>query len=124
MPTLVDHTRETRGLSVVQSARVEADMDWEVHDIEGREVVDSEVHFWVVWEPTLVPLHALENAKELIAKFEARCEAQLELKRTKGRPVSEPGSRVTIVGDPLGKNPQKKRRGRPPKQSKQAEACL
>jgi len=122
MPTLVDHTRETRGLSVVQSARVEADMDWEVHDIEGREVVDSEVHFWVVWEPTLVPLHALENAKELIAKFEARCEAQLKLKCTQERPVSQPGSQVTVVCD--ASNPQKKRRGRPPKQSKQLKACL
>ena len=99
-------------------------MDWEVRDIEGREVVDGEVHYGVVWEPTLVPLDALENAKGLIAKFEARCEAQLELKRTNGRPASEPGSRVTMVSDALGKNLQKKRRGRPPKQSKQAEACL
>lgn len=36
-------------------------MDWQLRDIEGKEVVDGEVYYWVDWEPTLVPLHAKEN---------------------------------------------------------------
>jgi hypothetical protein len=51
-----------------------------------------------------VPLYVLENTKELIVKFKAQYEVQLKLKYTKGRPVSEPGSQVTIVSNLLGKN--------------------
>lgn len=48
-----------------------------------------------------MPFYVLENTKELIVKFEARYEAQLKLKHTQGRPVSQPGSQVTVVSDTL-----------------------
>ena len=43
----------------------------------------------MVWQPTLMPRYALENSRELINKFEARCEAQLKLKYAKRAMAAE-----------------------------------
>jgi hypothetical protein len=75
----------------------------------------------VVWQPTLMPRHALGNTLELIKRFEERCEAEVKPKRARGRPVSELGKRATAA-DTLDNNPQKKRRGRPPKKATAASS--
>ena len=58
---------------------VDADKEWEIRDIIGKEDVDGVVHYLVEWNPTLVPKYALKNAKEMVNKFEARL--QLAVRR-------------------------------------------
>jgi hypothetical protein len=55
---------------------VDADQEWEIRDIIGKEDVDGVVHYLVEWNPTLVPKYALKNAKKMVNKFEARLRAQ------------------------------------------------
>jgi hypothetical protein len=56
------------------------DLYWEIDAIQGKEVVDGEVHYWVAWQPTLEPKRALKCAKPQIDEFEKRCQAQLKPK--------------------------------------------
>ena len=70
---------------------MDADQEWEIRDIIGKEDVDGVVHYLVEWNPTLVPKYALKNAKEMVNKFEARLRAQA--RQEKGR-VRPPQSKV------------------------------
>lgn len=49
---------------------------WEVRRIVGKEVVDDVLHYRVRWVDTLEPEHSLEDAKELVRRFEARLSAE------------------------------------------------
>lgn len=62
------------------------DLYWQIDSIQGKEVVDGEVHYWVAWQPTLEPKSALKCAKEQIDEFEERCQAQLEAKNKDDAP--------------------------------------
>ena len=55
---------------------VDADQEWEIRDIIGKEDIDGVVHYLVEWNPTLVPKYALKNAKVMVNKFEARLQVQ------------------------------------------------
>jgi hypothetical protein len=54
----------------------DANQEWEICDIIGKEYIDSVVHYLVEWNPTLMPKYALAKAKGLVNKFEARLRAQ------------------------------------------------
>jgi hypothetical protein len=70
----------------VAAAQVDgADTDWEVSDILGKKVVDGEVQYLVDWHPTLVPEHALGNARELVDEFEARVRSERAFNSGRGR---------------------------------------
>jgi hypothetical protein len=58
--------------SYLAEKAVQNDQDLEIHDIIGGEDVEGMVRYWVDWNPTLVPLHSLGKARELVEKFEAR----------------------------------------------------
>ena len=62
------------------------DLYWEIDSIQGKEVVDGEVHYWVAWQPTLEPKSALKCAKEQIDEFDQRCQAQLKAKNKEDTP--------------------------------------
>ncbi|KAI5465225.1 hypothetical protein BGZ63DRAFT_422165 [Mariannaea sp. PMI_226] len=47
------------------------DMEWEIGNLLGKEVIDGVVHYLVAWKPTLVPEHEI-NAPELIRSFEEK----------------------------------------------------
>jgi hypothetical protein len=55
---------------------VDANQEWEICDIIGKEDVNGVVHYLVEWNPTLMPKYALAKAKGLVNKFEARLRAQ------------------------------------------------
>ena len=90
------------------AAQVDADLDWEVRGVLGKKEVDGEVQYLVDWRPTMVPEHALRNAKEMVDEFEAQVRAQRESKSGQGRPVSlNQGEQVMVVAG----TPQKRPRG-------------
>jgi hypothetical protein len=64
---------------------VDADQEWEICNIVGKEDVDGVVHYLVEWNPTLVPKYVLKNAKEMVNKFEARLRAQARQEKGRGR---------------------------------------
>jgi hypothetical protein len=94
---------------------LDANQDWEVRKIIGKEDINGVPHYLVDWHPTLVPEHSLGDAKELVDKFEARLRAQREAKN-EGGPGLKRGERVVVEADGLGGQQQKKRRGRARKQ--------
>jgi hypothetical protein len=87
---------------------IDADRDWEVRKIIGKENVDGVLHYLVDWYPTLQPENSLRHAKELVDKFEARLRAQREVKN--GR-----GGRATANAN-ASDGQEKRLRGRPWKQ--------
>jgi hypothetical protein len=98
-----------------QAAKVNGEQEWEIHDIIGREVVGGVVHYWVQWEPTLVPEYELPKAKALVEKFEARLQAQGRQKDGNGKgqgnaPKSKIGQQA-MVGASITRQ-QKRPRGR------------
>jgi hypothetical protein len=96
---------------------VDTNLDWDVRDILSKKVINDEVHYLVDWRPTLVPEHALGNAKELVDEFEARVRAQLKSKSERGGPYLKQGGRAMTVADVPGKTPEKRPRGKPRKQA-------
>lgn len=62
------------------------DLYWQIDSIQGKEVVDGEIHYWVAWQPTLEPKSALKCAKEQIDEFEERCQTQLKAKNKEDAP--------------------------------------
>jgi hypothetical protein len=54
---------------------IDANQEWEVRKVIGREDVDGVLHYLVEWSPTLEPEHSLGQAKELVVEFEAQLRA-------------------------------------------------
>jgi hypothetical protein len=86
--------------------------------VDGKEVLDGEVHYLVEWSATLVPKNELGKAKPLVEKFEARFRAQCRQRGGKRRgrlPPSKAGKQA-ISGARVTGETQQKGRGRPRKQ--------
>jgi len=92
---------------------IDADGNWEVRQIVGKEDVDGVPHYLVDWRPTLLPKYSLGHAKELVDKFEARLRAQCRVKKG---PRSKQDGKGQAKTDVLGLQEQKRPRGRPRKQ--------
>jgi hypothetical protein len=90
----------------------------EICDIIGKEDVDGVPHYWVQWNATLVPKYEMGKAKALIARFEARLQAQGKQRGRKGRerlPLLRAGKQAIAGARAAGKAQQKRGRGRPRK---------
>jgi hypothetical protein len=96
---------------------IDADRDWEVRQIIGKEDVDGVLHYLVDWYPTLLPEHSLGHAKELVDKFEARLRAQREANNGRGGQGLKRGERAVVEADASGGQQQKRPRGWPRKQT-------
>ena len=94
---------------------IDADQDWEVRQIIGKEDIDGVLHYMVDWHPTLMPEHSLGHAKEMVDKFEARLRAQRKIKNVRGGLGLKRGGRVVAKADALSCQEEKKSRGRPQK---------
>jgi hypothetical protein len=81
----------------------DADQEWEIRSIIGRQKVDGVVQYWVEWEPTWMRESELGGARELVDEFEARLQARGENQGGQGG------------ADPGAKEKPKRQRGRPPK---------
>jgi hypothetical protein len=81
---------------------IDADRDWEVRRIVGKEEVDGVLHCLVDWHPTLLPEHSLGYAEELVGKFEARLRAQREAKNGRGGQGLNRGERAVVEADASG----------------------
>lgn len=94
----------------------DANQEWEVRKIIGKEYVEGVLHYLVEWCPTLEPQHSLGYATELVDKFEA------QLRAHRGAKDGRKGSRlkikrqVTAEADAARGQQQRKQRGRPRKQ--------
>ena len=53
-----------------------SDQEWEAREILGNEVVNGVVHYWVDWNPTLMPEYALGNAWTLVEAFWTKKQSQ------------------------------------------------
>jgi len=82
-----------------------ANQDWAIHDVIGKEDVDGVPHYLVVWEETLLPITSLENAMEMVDEFEARLRSQRELKNKLG------GKRTVVEPHVLDGHKRKRSRG-------------
>ena len=85
------------------------DPDWDVREIIGKEDLDGVSYYLVDWHPTLLPVHSLGHAKELVDEFEARVRAQRGSKRGGLGSNTRQKAGVKFEG--------KKARGRPRKQT-------
>jgi len=109
-------SRSTPALEATSLAEVEVcpmltdvDPDWGVREIIGKEDLDGVSYYLVDWHPTLLPVHSLGHAKELVDEFEARIRAQRGFKR---------GGLGSITRQKAGvKGTGKKARGRPRKRT-------
>jgi len=95
---------------------IDANQDWEVRRIIGKEDIDGVLHYLVEWSPTLAPEHLLGHAKELVDEFEARLRAQRGAKNERGAGLKR-GEQAVIEADASGGQQEKRRRGRPRKQT-------
>jgi hypothetical protein len=80
-----------------QMAKVDDKQEWGIHGIIGKEEIDGVVHYWVDWNPTLVPKYDLGNARVLVEKFEARLQKQGKQKRGKQRKTSSSAGNPALV---------------------------
>ncbi|MAD81937.1 MAG: hypothetical protein CL912_03150, partial [Deltaproteobacteria bacterium] len=71
----------------------------------------------VDWHPTLLPVHSLGHAKELVDKFEARIGAQRAVNNKRGGLGSKTKQKVSVEAKALSGQQGKKPRGRPRKQT-------
>ena len=90
----------------VRPQMINADQDWEVRQIIGKEDINGVLHYLVDWRPTLLPEHSLGHAEELVNKFKARLRAQCKPKNKRGR-------RAAVNADTPTGQEKKKPRGRP-----------
>jgi hypothetical protein len=88
-------------------AVIDANQEWEIHKIIGREDVDGVRHYLVEWSSTLEPKHSLP--KELVDEFEARLRAQREVK---GKRLGL-GLKLKQAVGACASGAQQKKRGRP-----------
>jgi hypothetical protein len=117
--TLDDLTR------LQEMAEVDDKQEWEIDDIIDREDIDGVPHYWVEWMPTLVPKYHLKNATALVNKFEARLRAEARQcngtwrgQRRGELPTSQAGRLVVVGACKTSETQQRKRRGRPCKQTR------
>ncbi|CAI6040874.1 unnamed protein product [Clonostachys chloroleuca] len=90
----------------------DVDAEWEIDgELIGKEVIDGNVHYMVNWKPTLVPATMMQNALELIDRFEARFGAQSG-KSVEGARVAKKTA-MSWKSSKHGKNTTARRRGRP-----------
>jgi hypothetical protein len=93
----------------------EANQDWEVRKIIGREHVEGVLHYLVEWCPTLEPEHSLGHAKELVDEFEARLQALRNNKEGRMGPAVKRDGHAVVGADVSGGQEKKRQRGRPRK---------
>lgn len=87
---------------------IDNNQTWDVRKIIGKEDVNGELHYWVVWSETLEPKHNLPKA--LVNQFEARLRAQRGVKNTRG-------GRATATANASDGQEKKRPRGRRQKQT-------
>ena len=51
---------------------MDANQEWDMREITGKEDIDGVLHYLVEWCPTLVPKDSMGYGQELVAEFEAR----------------------------------------------------
>jgi hypothetical protein len=95
---------------------IDANRDWEVREIIGKEYVDGVLHYMVEWCPTLEPVHSLDYAKELVDEFEARLLALRKDKEQGVGPCIKRDSQAVMGAEAPGGRLKKGRWGRPRKQ--------
>jgi hypothetical protein len=93
----------------------DANQDWEVCKIIGREHVDGVLHYLVEWCPTLEPEHSLGHAKELVDEFEAQLLSRRGFRNESEVMGLKRGARVVVNSEASDSWQQKRRRGRPRK---------
>ena len=93
----------------------DANKDWEVRKIIGREHVDGVLHYLVEWYPTLEPEHSLGHTKELVDKFEAQLLSRRGFRNESEVMGLKVRKQVMLEANVSGCQ-QKKQRGRPRKQ--------
>ncbi|CZT11993.1 uncharacterized protein RAG0_15992 [Rhynchosporium agropyri] len=113
---LTSSTRSTPASEVTSPTELEVcpvltdvDLDWDIREIIGKEDLDGVLYYLVDWHPTLLPVHSLGHAKELVDEFEARIRAQRGSKRCGLGSNTRQKAGVKVEG--------KKARGRPRKQT-------
>ena len=100
------------------SQLINADQDWEIRRVIGKENVNGVLYYLVDWCPTLLPEHSLGHAKELVYDFEARFRAQRRLSNDgRSEPRSKVKQKASLKAKTLNGQPGKKPRGRPRKQT-------
>ena len=121
---LISSSRSTPASEVTSPTELEVcpvvtdvDPDWDVRDIIGKEDFDGVSYYLVDWHPTLLPVHSLGHAKELVDKFEARIGAQRALRNKRGGLGSKTKQKVSVEAKALSGQQGKKPRGRPRKQT-------
>jgi hypothetical protein len=92
---------------------IDADQEWEVRKILGREHVGGVLHYLVEWSPTLEPEHSLPE--ELVHEFEAHLRRRRKAKKGRRGAVSKIKQQAVVETDASG-GQQHKQRGRPRKQ--------
>ncbi|KAH9203893.1 hypothetical protein DL95DRAFT_471980 [Leptodontidium sp. 2 PMI_412] len=95
----------------------DVDPDWDVREIIGKENFDGVSYYLVDWHPTLLPVHSLGYAKELVDKFEARIRAQRGVNNKRGGLGSMTKQKASVEAKTLSGQQGKKPRGRPRKQT-------
>jgi hypothetical protein len=104
-----------------QSERVslvaEPNQEWTVRKIIGQKIIDEEMHYQVVWEPTWVPESELAGAKELVDGFVAKSQhPQAGIGAGRGKQAVRAAPGTSRQPDAQGRVGPPKRRGRPRKQ--------
>jgi hypothetical protein len=104
-----------------QSERIglaaEPNQEWAVRNIIGQKMIDEEMHYQVVWEPTWVPESELAGAKELVDGFVAKSHhPQGGIGAGRGKQASRAAPGTSRQPDARGEVGPPKRRGRPWKQ--------
>jgi hypothetical protein len=94
---------------------IDADQDWEVCQIIGREYVDSVLHHLVDWHLTLEPKYLLGHAKELVDEFEAQLEEERRAKDGSGLSTLKMKQKATRQVTASGSQHLKRLQGRPRK---------
>jgi hypothetical protein len=110
-----------RDVFVDQSEQIglvaEPNQEWAVRKIIGQKMVDEEMHYQVVWEPTWVPEFELAGAKELVNGFVAKFQhPQGGIGAGRGKQAPRAAAATSRQPDARGKAGLQKRRGRPRKQ--------
>jgi hypothetical protein len=96
----------------------DANQEWEVRKIIGKEYVDGVLHYLVEWCPTLEPQHSLGHAKELVDKFESQLRGHRGVRGGRRGLGLKIKKQMALESDASRGHQQKKRRGRPLKRKR------